>query len=103
MGRIDFQVKVRGFRIELGEIEAALTAHEHVGEAIVLAWPDPAGNSQLVAYYVMAPGKDDPVPQHSATCWGKTARIYGPGWLPAIRRLADDPKWKNQSACPPQG
>jgi amino acid adenylation domain-containing protein len=36
-GRADHQVKVNGFRIELGEIEIALTAHEAVREAIVIA------------------------------------------------------------------
>ncbi|MCB0013838.1 MAG: amino acid adenylation domain-containing protein, partial [Anaerolineales bacterium] len=60
MGRIDFQVKVRGFRIELGEIEAALTTNAAIDEAVVQVWPDPAGNNQLVAYYVTSPGQRDP-------------------------------------------
>lgn len=37
LGRVDYQVKISGYRIELGEIEQALTAHEAVREAVVLA------------------------------------------------------------------
>jgi len=52
LGRIDHQVKMRGFRIELGEIETALTAHEAVSEAIVLARTSTDGEQRLVAYVV---------------------------------------------------
>lgn len=38
LGRLDRQVKRRGFRIELGEIEAALVRHDHVAEAVAVAW-----------------------------------------------------------------
>ncbi len=53
LGRNDFQVKIRGHRIELGEIESRLVACNGVREAIVIARPDPSGESRLVAY-VMA-------------------------------------------------
>ena len=54
LGRIDFQVKVRGFRIELGEIESALTRHDAVAAAAVLARRDDAGETRLAAWLVAA-------------------------------------------------
>jgi amino acid adenylation domain-containing protein len=50
LGRTDRQLKVRGFRIEPGEVEAALTAHERIAAAVVVA-PD---GDRLIAYLVPA-------------------------------------------------
>ncbi|MDI3465818.1 MAG: polyketide synthase module [Nitrospira sp.] len=59
LGRLDHQVKIRGFRIELGEIEAALSRHQAVRQAVIIARDDQQGVKQLVAYVVC---RDGPAP-----------------------------------------
>ncbi len=54
LGRIDFQVKVRGFRIELGEIESALSRHDAIRGAVVLAQRADDGETRLAAWLVAA-------------------------------------------------
>jgi amino acid adenylation domain-containing protein len=58
LGRLDRQLKLRGFRIEPGEIETALRADPRVCEAVVELLTDDAGDSQLAAYVVAAPGSE---------------------------------------------
>jgi amino acid adenylation domain-containing protein len=55
IGRKDEQVKIRGFRVEPGEVEAALTSHQAVREAVVVARPDHSGTQQLAGYVVLHP------------------------------------------------
>nr|WP_232240877.1 non-ribosomal peptide synthetase [Kutzneria sp. 744] len=57
LGRVDHQVKVRGHRIELGEIEAVLLDHPVVTAAVVVARPDSAGDTELVAYAMARAGE----------------------------------------------
>jgi amino acid adenylation domain-containing protein len=55
--RLDNQVKLRGYRIELGEIETALSQHETVRDAVMLAREDIPGSKQLVAYITAKTGQ----------------------------------------------
>ena len=59
-GRVDHQVKIHGYRVELGEIEAALRDEGGVRDAVVSAYADKGGNTELVAYLVPKRG-DQPL------------------------------------------
>lgn len=50
LSRRDRMVKRRGYRVELGEIEVALTKHESLREAAVVAVPDETSGVKVCAY-----------------------------------------------------
>jgi hypothetical protein len=76
LGRTDFQVKVRGYRIELGEIEVALSRHDAVAQAVVVAREDRPGDVRLVAYIVPAAGRTRPGDAELRTHLGRTLPEY---------------------------
>lgn len=87
LGRADSQVKVRGHRVETGEIELALTTHPDIAESCVATMPDRAGQQQLVAYVVPAPGAPEngaaePVTLRFVQKWHR----HLAEWLPEFMR-----------------
>jgi amino acid adenylation domain-containing protein len=52
--RTDDQLKIRGYRVEPAEVEAAVRRHDDVRGAAVVSRPGPAGDTNLVAYFVPA-------------------------------------------------
>ncbi|GAB3443219.1 MupA/Atu3671 family FMN-dependent luciferase-like monooxygenase [Actinophytocola sediminis] len=58
LGRRDDQVKIRGNRVEPGEVALVLGDLDGVRDSAVLARRDGAGETELVAYVVLAPGQD---------------------------------------------
>ncbi len=79
LGRADHQIKIRGYRVEPGEIEAVLTRFPQVQEAVVLARTNPAGQKQLVAYFVPMDGaaEDGDTTLH-ASCFTDETTEAGP-------------------------
>src|SRR5690606_8977202 len=57
LGRMDHQVKIRGFRVEVGEVESALSTHDTVQQAVVVAHRTDTAAAALIAYVIPAEGK----------------------------------------------
>lgn len=51
-GRKDFRVKVRGYPVNIREVEIALRNQPRIRDAVVIARPNRAGETVLVAYFV---------------------------------------------------
>ncbi|MFF9785279.1 amino acid adenylation domain-containing protein [Streptomyces sp. SceaMP-e96] len=78
-GRADQQVKIRGFRIEPGEVERTLLRHPSVGQTVVQARVDGAGEKRLVAYVVPTAGTEKEGP--SADELREHAGMALPGYM----------------------
>ncbi|MFB6981089.1 Pls/PosA family non-ribosomal peptide synthetase [Streptomyces scopuliridis] len=64
LGRADDEVKIRGYRVDLGEIDSVLLEDPGVAEAVTTLTAPPdraggAGGSELCAYVVRAPGREE--------------------------------------------
>jgi acyl-coenzyme A synthetase/AMP-(fatty) acid ligase len=57
-GRKDDMFKVSGMWVSPGDVENALLAHKSVAEAAVIARPDSAGLSRVVAFVVLRDGDE---------------------------------------------
>ncbi|MFF5860743.1 amino acid adenylation domain-containing protein [Streptomyces sp. NPDC012751] len=94
VGRADHQVKVRGFRVEPGEVEAVLREQPGVLEAAVLAEPDAAGGTRLIA----GVARDGAVPRPAAEWRAALARRLPAYMLPElvveVPRLPQTPNGK---------
>jgi amino acid adenylation domain-containing protein len=83
IGRTDQQVKIRGYRIELGEVEAALSRHEGVRQAVVVASEDDSRDRRLLAYVV-------PNPDYVGTASQDTPAVGSPEQLPGWQEVWDE-------------
>lgn len=105
LGRKDNMVKIRGYRVQLEAVESALSALEHVREAVVVAQELPAGERCLVAYVVPATQ-----PPPSATTLRRALGQNLPAFMaPAVFVFLDHPLpltatgKVNRQALPPPG
>ncbi|MEU0333859.1 non-ribosomal peptide synthetase [Streptomyces sp. NPDC006193] len=57
VGRADSMVKIRGYRVELTAVTLALRALDGVGDAVVKAFPEDAGDKSLTAFYTTPDGR----------------------------------------------
>jgi amino acid adenylation domain-containing protein len=87
LGRADHQVKIQGYRVELGEVEHALSVHEGVRGAAVIAVQTETGR-QLAAFVVAAdperPVDGDALREHVA---GKLPAYMVPSQVLVLDRL----------------
>ncbi|WP_325342900.1 non-ribosomal peptide synthetase [Xylophilus sp.] len=86
VGRRDGQIKIHGHRIEPGEVEAALLSHPDIRSCAVVARPDAAGRTRLVAYLVARaePLAWDTLRAHLAARLPAALLPSAQVWLPAL-------------------
>ncbi|MEU0240452.1 amino acid adenylation domain-containing protein [Nocardiopsis sp. NPDC006198] len=101
LGRVDRQVKIHGSRVEPAEIEAALTAHQAVAAAAVVARPTGDGDRQLVAYIAVGDGGSVPSDLRTRLA-ARLPRHMVPSAMVALAALPLNPNGKlDISALPP--
>src|SRR6185503_8198343 len=102
LGRLDQQVKVRGFRIELEEIEAALTSHEAVQSAVVLALERTKGKKEVVAYVIAAKARKPAVSELRAHLKQRLPDYMAPSYFVLLEEWPLTPNGKlDRLALPP--
>jgi amino acid adenylation domain-containing protein len=77
LGRKDAAVKIRGYLVEPAEVEAVLRTSPAVGDAVVLATPEPSGSKRLLAYVVPRAGEQ----VVSAAALRRLLRAKLPAWM----------------------
>ena len=105
-GRIDTQVKIRGYRIELAEIESVLEQMPHISQAVVNVYEPEPGAAELVAYYMLKQGAQDPPRERGRREAAQApAALHGAGLSRAARRHPDDdqPQGRPQGAAAAAG
>ena len=83
-GRIDTQVKIRGYRIELNEIQAVLLNLPQVVQAAVTTFEPEEGVVEIVAYYVLKQGAEQPRNEISLALRGKLPVYMVPAFLEQV-------------------
>lgn len=87
LGRVDRQVKVRGFRVELEEIEVALSAHEDVARAAVIATDEEGGSRRLVAFVLPRSGSAPTEPMLRAFVASRVPNFMVPSQVVVVVEL----------------
>ncbi|TNH29632.1 amino acid adenylation domain-containing protein [Micromonospora orduensis] len=94
LGRVDQQVKLRGFRIELGEIEAVLARDPAVDRAAVAVRENGVGDKMLVAYVVLAAGREVDPTELRQRLGNELPQYMLPGAVVVLDRLPLTPNGK---------
>jgi acetyl-CoA synthetase len=95
LGRSDDTIKIAGKRLGPAEVESVLVAHPAVTEAAAIGVPHPVKGSDLVAFCVLAPGRDG-TEELRSELKAAVVRAMGKALSPKqILFVADLPKTRN--------